>query len=141
MAAKKTSKTKTAPPPTPTPINDPELVRQLRAYEQAKLTKSLMQQSLPKSSTPLGKASKADLQYASKERLRMEQRYKNANRTTKAAQRYATDIGKNLNIGKNITLPIKGDALSGRTPEGGTRSVLEGFKSFIRGGGLRSSGR
>ena len=37
--------------------------------------------------------------------------------------------------------PSRGDALSGRTPEGGTRSVLEGFKSFIRGGGLRGSGR
>ena len=36
---------------------------------------------------------------------------------------------------------IKSDSLSGRTPEGGTRSVLEGFKSFIRGGGLRGSGR
>ena len=62
-------------------------------------------------------------------------------KTAKAAQRYATDIGKNLNIGKNITLPIKGDVLSGRTPEGGTRSLLEGFRSFVRGGGLRSGGR
>ena len=139
--AKKTGKSKTTQPPTPTPINNPELVRQLRTYEQAKLTKSLMQQSLPQSSTPLGKASKADLQYASRERIRMEERYNSASRTTKAAQRYATDIAKNLNIGKSITLPIKGDALSGRTPEGGTRSVLEGFKSFIRGGGLRGSGR
>ena len=32
--------------------------------------------------------------------------------------------------------PSRGDALSGRTPEGGTRSLLEGFRSFIRGGGL-----
>jgi len=139
MAAKKTGKPKTTPPPTP--INNPELVRQLRTYEMAKLQKSLMQQSLPKDSTPLGKASKADLQYASKERIRMEERYNAASRTAKATQRYATDIGKNLNIGKNITLPIKGDALSGRTAEGGTRSVLEGFRSFIRGGGLRSGGK
>ena len=107
--AKKTGKSKTTQPPTPTPINNPELVRQLRTYEQAKLTKSLMQQSLPQSSTPLGKASKADLQYASRERIRMEQKYNSASRTAKAAQRYATDIAKNLNIGKNITLPIKGD--------------------------------
>ena len=35
----------------------------------------------------------------------------------------------------------RGDSLSGRTPDGGTRSLLEGFKSFIRGGGLRGSGR
>jgi len=35
----------------------------------------------------------------------------------------------------------RGDVLSGRTAEGGTRSVLEGFRSFIRGGGLRGSGR
>ena len=137
MATRK--KPKTTPPPTP--INDSELVRQLRTYEYAKLQKSLMQQSLPKGSTPLGQASKADLQYASKERARMEQRYNDASRTAKAAQRYATDIGKNLNIGKNITLPIKGDVLSGRTPEGGTRSLLEGFRSFVRGGGLRSGGR
>ena len=32
--------------------------------------------------------------------------------------------------------PVKGDALSGRTPDSGTRSLLEGFKAFIRGGGL-----
>ena len=37
--------------------------------------------------------------------------------------------------------PSRGDTLSGRTPEGGTRSLLEGFRSFIRGGGLRSGGR
>ena len=50
---------------------------------------------------------------------------------------------------RNVVVPvkdafgnsIKSDSLSGRTPEGGTRSVLEGFKSFIRGGGLRGSGR
>ena len=30
------------------------------------------------------------------------------------------------------------DKLSGRTPEFGTRSLLEGMKSFMRGGGLRS---
>ncbi len=36
---------------------------------------------------------------------------------------------------------IKSDSLSGRTPDGGTRSLLEGFKAFIRGGGLRSGGR
>ncbi len=137
--AKKTGKPKTTPPPRP--IDDSELVRQLRAYEEARLTKMLTQQSLPKGSTPLGKASKADLQYASSERLRMEQRYRNANREAKMAQRYATDIAKNLQIGKNITLPIKGDVLSGRTPEGGTRSLLEGFRAFIRGGGLRSGGR
>ena len=39
------------------------------------------------------------------------------------------------------TNAARGDALSGRTPDGGTRSLLEGFKSFIRGGGLRGSGR
>jgi len=134
--AKKTGKPKT----TPSPINDAELVRQLRTYEHAKLTKTLMQQSLPQGSDPLGKASKADLQYASTERLRMERRYQDANRTAKAAQRYASDIAKNLQFGKNITLPIKGDALSGRTPDGGTRSLLEGFRAFI-GGGLRKHGR
>ena len=36
---------------------------------------------------------------------------------------------------------VRGDALSGRTAEGGTRSLLEGFRAFIRGGGLRSGGR
>ena len=41
----------------------------------------------------------------------------------------------------NQTSPAPRDALSGRTPEGGTRSLLEGFKSFIRGGGLRGIGR
>lgn len=36
---------------------------------------------------------------------------------------------------------IKSDVLSGRTPDSGTRSLLEGFRAFIRGGGLRSGGR
>ena len=35
----------------------------------------------------------------------------------------------------------RSDALSGRTTEGGTRSVLEGFRAFIRGGGLRTGGK
>jgi hypothetical protein len=33
--------------------------------------------------------------------------------------------------------PAKGDKLSGRTAEFGTRSLLEGMKSWMRGGGLR----
>jgi hypothetical protein len=35
---------------------------------------------------------------------------------------------------------VKSDSFSGRTPEGGTRSLLEGFRSFM-GGGLRKHGR
>lgn len=44
------------------------------------------------------------------------------------------------NYGKPIALPAAtaSDKLSGRTPEFGTRSLLEGMKSFMRGGGLRS---
>ena len=39
-----------------------------------------------------------------------------------------------------LNSPKAGDALSGRTPDSGTRSLLEGFRSFI-GGGLRKHGR
>ena len=38
------------------------------------------------------------------------------------------------------TNTARGDALSGRTPGSGTRSLLEGLRSFI-GGGLRKHGR
>ena len=37
----------------------------------------------------------------------------------------------------NISVPRLPDKLSGRTAEFGTRSLLEGMKSWMRGGGLR----
>jgi hypothetical protein len=37
----------------------------------------------------------------------------------------------------NISVPRLPDKLSGRTAEFGTRSMLEGMKSWMRGGGLR----
>lgn len=39
---------------------------------------------------------------------------------------------------KAISMPaVKNNPMTGRTVEGGTRSMLEGMKSFMRGGGLR----
>jgi len=45
----------------------------------------------------------------------------------RAMNRYVKAINTNA---------ARSDALSGRTPDSGTRSLLEGFRSFIRGGGL-----
>jgi hypothetical protein len=72
--------------------------------------------------------------------------------TIKSNERNARDILRNQTTVRSgagfgsrtnkITQPIalpaaKNNPLAGRTVEGGTRSMLEGMKSFMRGGGLR----
>ena len=49
-----------------------------------------------------------------------------------AARDFQTQIGK-----RKIDIVRTPDKLSGRTAEFGTRSLLEGMKSWMRGGGLR----
>ena len=52
------------------------------------------------------------------------------------------NAGKGLQTKSPTAIPMPAatalDKISGRTPEFGTRSLLEGMKSFMRGGGLRS---
>jgi len=43
----------------------------------------------------------------------------------------------NRSMPSNVSVPRLPDKLSGRTSEFGTRSLLEGMKSWMRGGGLR----
>ena len=40
-------------------------------------------------------------------------------------------------MSRMLRAKMSADRMAGRTVEGGTRSMLEGMKSFMRGGGLR----
>ena len=57
-------------------------------------------------------------------------------------QRFAMIQRLNINLQNagSISRSPSGDSLSGRTPDSGTRSLLEGFRSFT-GGGLRKQGK
>lgn len=92
--------------------------------------------------------------YGNQQMQKDQQTYRESRQQTKLASRAVKDVvvntPKTTTSGKQVTGygqsrgPIalgRGDVLSGRTPDGGTRSLLEGFRSFIAGGGLRSGGR
>ena len=87
--------------------------------------------------------------YGNQSMQKDQQTYRESRQQLKSASRAVQDIVKSTpkttTSGKPVTGfgqskgPIalgRGDALSGRTFEGGTRSLLEGFRAFI-GGGLR----
>jgi len=60
---------------------------------------------------------------------------------TRVAAANMRDMTKNAPLNKTFALP-KADSLSGRTVEFGTRSMLEGIKGWVRGGGgFRQHGR
>jgi hypothetical protein len=80
--------------------------------------------------------------------VRRAEEAKLARQAQSAANQNAYNKAKNIEFAEKLDRAtrypkpvVRGDALSGRTTEGGTRSLLEGFRAFIRGGGLRSGGR
>ena len=103
MAAKKTSKLNTAPPPNPGETNQNRVLGNTKDVD---LLKQWNKSSNAQQIEAYGRALSGDPQFRS-----------------------------------SLQSAARGDSLSGRTTEGGTRSVLEGFRAFFRCGGLRSSGR
>jgi len=58
------------------------------------------------------------------------------NRASNAQQveAFARAMSGDSNFQASLQQPARGDALSGRTVESGTRSILEGLRSFMSGG-------
>jgi multidrug efflux pump subunit AcrA (membrane-fusion protein) len=129
MAAKKTGKPKTTNPLDPEGSKEYKL-EQKRAAAKLYSTSNQMYKTQPNVNYNLEWAkAKAVVKQAEQAKLaRQAQNTANQNAYNQA-QRVAQ------------TSSARGDALSGRTPEGGTRSLLEGFRSFIGGGGLNKHGR
>ena len=144
---KKTGKPKTTTPPTP--INDPELVRQLRMYEQAKPLPSIVgKDPRPNPSRPNPRT----LTSAHLDAIRYDQYALSAKNSKEAkiyqdkadairAKLYPRGPSQVDRAVSQLNAKVARQQPPANISSGGTRSVLEGLRSFIGGGGLRKHGR